>query len=693
LIVHLGFGATLRVNEELDFAGANSADASSAGGSADELTIGKGGMRKKLLCESPFAKTGPEALCFQTSKAVKGLVRVLRPPNPVKPTAILKGPPLLGPCDKLALDASSSYGSGGRQMLFELGLKPSQANDDALRAYVAAQSLPPYTKNAWSFDPSMLLQGVPVTFVVRAINFLDESSVAELTVLKRDITAPIITIEGPRSKEVFSTATTRLRGDVVLSSCVTESDRSVDFEWSLASVEPNDLSEPLELDSVTRNTRSLYIAPGDLLPGHNYTFQLKGAMKVNQSNFGTEEVMIVCQYAPLVAKLAGSNRAIEWGDVLTLDATSSIDLDGEPQPGAPVWNIDYTWDCFTDAGEPCLGPENPALLVNKPILDLDTLILSPGSYTFQVTLMKEPGPRTSSASVEIWIAPNVSPNAAIQPLTVRKVNPGARLLLQGYLNTPPAHTMTEEALLAATALTSPTAKMVWTQIDGEDIMQYPAKISTPPSLSSLAIKEGVLQCGQDYRFRFRVTDSRYPAQQGLAEIAFRVNTPPSSGQCWVSPQSGYSDTNFELTCKDWVDDADDLPLNYEFRYMLPASKEPDDEIPLGTLDKNLFTTGLPAPPAGESRHDVKVVVYVTDQSGGGARTTTEAEVLQGLQGASGGGGRRLLQEHGLAKLDDCVATGNVECIIQVCTTCRLSCPTVIIPLQHPVSYILFHLQD
>jgi len=43
-----------------------------------------------------------------------------------------------------------------------------------------------------------------------------------------------------------------------------------------------------------------------------------------------------------------------------------------------------------------------------------------------------------------------------------------------------------------------------------------------------------------------------------------------------------------------------------------------------------------------------------------------AQVLQGsAKGVGGAAGRRLLQVEGLEKLDLCVATGNVECIIQL----------------------------
>ena len=664
LVVLLGYGATIKVNEQIMLSSDAQQDASTG---QDELRILAGGLRGKAICESPFAASGPVPLCFQITKAVKGPVRVRRPPNAVKPTAILKGPSLLGPCDDLELDASSSYGSGGRELQFELGLKPSTADDSVLRAFVSAASQPPYTQKSWRIDPSLLTLGLPATFVLRAFNFLDQSSLSELTVVKRDSTAPIIMIEGPQSKEVFSTQITRLRGDVVLSRCASEIDKSVDFEWSLVRVSPDDLSKTLELDSVTRATRSLYIAPKQLVPGHTYTFQLTGTMKTNRTNTGSEQVSIVCVYAPLVAKLAGSDRAIKWGDILTLDATASIDLDGAPPPGAPVWPLDYAWDCFTASGSACLGPENPALLVNEAKLLLDSIMLAPGVYTFRVTLLKEPGPRRDSASVKIWILPNVSPALAVVPLDVRKVNPGDRVLLQGALASTITISSSQQlaGVGAETSLTSPTAQLLWEQVEGTDIMQYPQYLSISPQFPSVAIREGVLHSGQDYRFRFTVLDTRYPGAKGVAEIAFTVNLPPSSGLCGVTPQEGYSNTDFEMLCKHWVDDVDDLPLTYEYRYMLPRSTTPSDEIPIGTLDKNVLITGLPAPPEAMQRHDVNAVFYVIDQSGGKARSHTSVQVLQGTAGAQGGAGRRLLQEQGLAKMDLCVATGNVECIIQM----------------------------
>ena len=678
LVVHLAFGASLRVNEELVFSGTGvSAEQAAAG---PDLHIAAGGLRASAKCEtSVVGASAGASMCFQSSDAVKGSVRVLRPPNPVKPTAVLKGASELGPCDALELDASASYGSGGRQLKFELGLKASTAKDDELRGAIAdmmaasAAAPEPYARSKWSIDPKLMLMGVPATFAVRAINFLDESSVSELTVTKMPQAAPVMMIEGPASREVLSTATTRVRGDVVLSSCATETDTTVEFEWSLVQVVPDDLPAPLELDALTKSTRSLYIAPSQLVAGHNYTLQLTGRMKTNLTNAGSVRVTLVCTYASLVAKLEGSDRAVVWGDMLVLDARKSLDLDGPTPEGMPVRKIDYSWQCMTSAGDACLGPENPALLVNSAILELDTMVLTPGVYTFTVTLLKEPGPRTASTSVKIWITPTVGPRVAINAIGVRKVNPGERLLLQGTydLNSgglASSVTSPEGGLafnpLGASADSSVT--MAWTQIDGEDVMQYPAMISIEPKFASLAIREGVLQLGQDYRFRLTVTDASNSARAGFAEIAVRINTPPSSGQCSAAPLRGNTDTEFVLECKDWVDEADDLPLTYEFRYVLPASANPTDEIPLGTLDKNLFTTGLPAPPADTEQHRVEVVTYIVDQAGGRARSASGVTVQQGsARGASGAAARRLLQMQGLAKLDRCVGTQNVECIIQL----------------------------
>jgi hypothetical protein len=678
LLILLGFGATIQVNQEIEFSVHEPASSESI------PVIGSGGIRGKSRCESPYAlsynasqrstpsfQPPPSVLCFQTTKATSGPVRVLRPANPVKPTAILKGPSLLGPCDKLELDASSSYGSGGRALQYQLGLKPSQSpgSDDALRAFLVPLSSLPFKQQSWTIDPSLLLQGVPVTFVVRVTNFLQESSLSDMTVLKRSFTAPIIMIEGPQTRQVLSTEIVRLRGDVMLSACAAENDKSVEFEWSLISQSPGlgGFGAPLELDVVTRGTRSLYIAAGQLQPGHNYTFQLTGRMKENQTNLGAEQVVIACKYAELVAKIHGSDRAVHWGDVLELDASASLDLDGAPQRGTPVWLIDYSWACFTANGDACFEAGNRAMISAAAVLEIDTLTLSPGLYTFEVSLLKEPGPRQASTNVRILIMPDMEYQVAISPLAVRKVNPGERLTLQGAITAAGLGYHHSDAPVDASGGSGDISNMLsvaWTQVAGEHIIKYPEMIATPPKLLSLAIRQGVLAAGQAYRFRLTVVTTKRPDKaQGFAEIGFVVNSPPSSGRCLCSPSRGHITTNFALVCQDWVDEAVDLPLIYQFRYILPT--EPDDEIPLGTLDKNIFTTRLPAPPLEKPEHKVVVVVYVTDQAGGGARTTVDVQVSDRSAGLGGGAGRRLLQVQDLAKLDECVATGDVECIIQL----------------------------
>jgi hypothetical protein len=130
------------------------------------------GLRQQTGCAT--AASGPSfaaasSVCFFTSLGAGNTVRVERPDSPMAPVAVLKGPSILGPCDDLTLDASSSYGSGGRQLQFFFGLLPGAANDAALRRLIFAASRAPYHTNTITIPAKSLLQEANYSFMVSNI--------------------------------------------------------------------------------------------------------------------------------------------------------------------------------------------------------------------------------------------------------------------------------------------------------------------------------------------------------------------------------------------------------------------------------------------------------------------------------------------------------------------------------------------
>ena len=65
----------------------------------------------------------------------------------------------------------------------------------------------------------------------------------------------------------------------------------------------------------------------------------------------------------------------------------------------------------------------------------------------------------------------------------------------------------------------------------------------------------------------------------------------------MSPESGTAlTTNFEMQCLNWIDDASDLPLSYEFSYRVGASAP----VVLAATDALSLVSGLPP---GDSEGD------------------------------------------------------------------------------------------
>jgi hypothetical protein len=157
IAVSVCWGATLQMNEKIIIA----------------PSVPRG-LRQQTGCVT--AMRGPSftvasSVCFFTSLSAGNTVRVERPDSPMAPVAVLKGPSILGPCDDLTLDASSSYGSGGRQLQFYFGLLPGSANDAALRRLIFAASHAPYYTNTIRIPARSLLQGANYSFMVSESSF------------------------------------------------------------------------------------------------------------------------------------------------------------------------------------------------------------------------------------------------------------------------------------------------------------------------------------------------------------------------------------------------------------------------------------------------------------------------------------------------------------------------------------------
>ena len=447
-------------------------------------------------------------------------------------------------------------------------------------------------------------------------------------------------------RQVFSTQSFKLRGDVTLSNCSDTHVDSLDLQWSIISTLPAAVSVPT-LDPQTENTRTLYVPPQVLLPGTNYTFLLEVSVFSSEGGTGVATVEVVCVFGPLVASIDGGSRTTSAQESLVLDASKSYDLDGSMI--ASTYPFVFSWACINDQGGLCFVDTEGVLLQSSSMLFLKAGTLLPGAYLFSVNATKEPGPRVSTTAVWVWVYPGLVPAVGIDPLSFPVVNPGVRLVLSGQVP----------------ASGSGNYAMLWSQTEGDDLMQYPKYVSTPLNLPSLAIQTNVLTAGQAYSFRFTVIDGK-SGLVGFAEIRFTVNSPPTSGSFSVSPTIGYGliDT-FTLLCVNWADEAEDLPISYEFRYIENATQS-TAELPLGSPDTNSYSVTLPVPPPPQQQLTLTLVAYITDQWGGQQRAV-QAATVRAVPTSKMRRTNSSAYNDGLQELDSCEATGNIDCVVRLAT--------------------------
>lgn len=100
------------------------------------------------------------------------------------------------------------------------------------------------------------------------------------------------------------------------------------------------------------------------------------------------------------------------------------------------------------------------------------------------------------------------------------------------------------------------AKYLWQLVsvhaDGNEIKETLTRDMTQTDLNlpGIIIKENELSEGLVYLLKVTVTQDNGPA--GMAAYDFTMNTPPHSGQCTVTPETGDAlKTRFDFECTGW----------------------------------------------------------------------------------------------------------------------------------------------
>jgi hypothetical protein len=288
--------------------------------------------RKYLDTSSEITLTGRvRALCTGTANcdanpsASGSKVVIKGPSRPTAPKVIVSAPEFVTYCDDFSIDASASYGSGGRPFtsITWTVLSDTASNLPALQAELNKYNA---THNA---DLPVLIKStslVPATytFLLRLTNFLGMSSTASVNVLVKQTSFPLVEILSSSFKTISASGVLDLQSVTVPSVCAPGGVASPPllYTWS---VTKDGLTTAFESESKDK-TRFL-LKPHSLQVDQSYDVTLTSTDSTSSTSSTATITVYVAPGLVTAAISGGYKRSVPVSKLLSLDASSSTDSD------------------------------------------------------------------------------------------------------------------------------------------------------------------------------------------------------------------------------------------------------------------------------------------------------------------------------------------------------------------------------
>ena len=484
----------------------------------------------------------------RNSRYASGTVTVLLPSNAMKPEPIIDGPGKISSCDNLTMDASTSYGDGTRGMRFDWGLELGPRNREVIINILTAL---PRSQSIVTIPSSVLVSDVEYVFTLTVTNFVEEKKTSVFRVYVGSTDTPRVMIVGQAKRLTKRTNPVQLRGEAALSTCASAGSKNIDFLWTQIS---GPKIEPWPAESI-RTTSSLYLPRNILVAGETYTLRLGAVLDSNAKGFSFADVTLEVMDTPILAVLDGGDRTHAASLDLRLDASQSVDPDSRVQP------FSFLWSCSPG---PCFNDLRGLLAGSDAVVVIPGGTLAPGDYVFSVLVSKDPGPRTSEASVRITVMGSAvsAVGVSLNGIASLKVKPGERVVLTGTVRsgTPSSNTPC-------------TPSYRWTLVEGKADLQDPSVRSTGLVSPNLALTGQALVRGQTYVLE--LSGKCVSEETGYSRVTVQVDQGPVGGYFKAAPTSGIAlKTVFSMECNHWIDELENLPLSYVYQAALWDQTQP-----------------------------------------------------------------------------------------------------------------------
>ena len=288
----------------------------------DDVTLQSGLLRALCTAESHICSLNP-------TSASKN-VTTQGPAIPSIPTVILNAPQLVGPCANVTLDATASYGDGGRPFR-SVSWNVSAANygPTGSRVPVDTSNIESYLKRSslqYQVDRPITisrhaLSKASYTFTLTLTNFLGYSSAqTEVVVVSSDSNIPILSVLGPSYQVIVASSPLTIQSVATLSTCSSRS-KFIEYSWKVQL----ESGAYVSIKSLSRDPSRFLIPAYSLLVDRTYTITITAKAGSSSSSVS---VSVYVAYGDLTAAVVGGYiRSSPVDKVFVLDASISTDAD------------------------------------------------------------------------------------------------------------------------------------------------------------------------------------------------------------------------------------------------------------------------------------------------------------------------------------------------------------------------------
>ena len=495
----------------------------------------------KAACSQPTNN------CTAWKYAPVSTVIVKAPLIATPPVVSLSMPALIGSCNNLTIDLSSSSGSGGRPWhVIRIDVRSIDPNVSSIAQFLLQEyKLYPPTP-----IPRTLLQpGYGYTFIATLCNFLGGCSSATERVIVSTGVVPSLHLDG-------SSQITLHRRDVLeltVTAYTTECDGSrssanIMYFWSI-STSLGALIGPA-YKSFSVDPRKFKLKPNTFSVSQFYTVTVTALHTLSrQSSSLTATVYI--EPSVIIASIAGGyDQSIRLGESLLIDGSQSYDQDTNSRLG-----LSFSWECvqvMPSYSNAC--PLDTHVTANEAILEI-WAPLQAVNTTARITMSVFDGLRLAEQIVDVGVVSPAAPTVTITS-TVRSINSNEKLKLSGVVSLETTGVVSwsvDEGIVQLTDLS--LTPLAWTLSD----------ITKPQSgVFPLVLVSNTLPMRTTLTFRLMcvLTTGQFTS----SAITITINGPPLGGRLTASPTEGNMiSTVFSLLATRWEDD--NLPLSYEFGYV------------------------------------------------------------------------------------------------------------------------------